>query len=108
MVDAAAAITPRTALPLDNSQSVAKPQSDAMNARLRAKAEEFEAVFLNVMLASAFKGLGENDPFSGEATETWRGLQVEQFAKSISESGGIGVANQIYDELLRMQENANQ
>tara|TARA_R110000868_G_scaffold29054_7_gene108108 strand:+ start:656 stop:952 length:297 start_codon:yes stop_codon:yes gene_type:complete len=75
---------------------------------LREKAEEFEAVFLNVMLASAFKGLGEDDEFSSQATDTWREMQVEQFATAISKSGGIGIADQIYTELLQLQEQAQQ
>ncbi|MEH6725436.1 MAG: rod-binding protein [Hyphomicrobiales bacterium] len=75
---------------------------------IRQKAEEFEAVFLNVMLASAFEGLGEDDEFSGQGADTWRSMQVEQFAKAISENGGIGIADQIYTELLQLQEQANQ
>ncbi len=97
-----------SSIPLNRtSQTTANPQNEAVDAGLRAKAEEFESIFLNVMLSSAFKGIGDEDPFSGQATETWRGLQVEQFAKSISDSGGIGIADQIYRELLLMQENAN-
>jgi Rod binding domain-containing protein len=75
---------------------------------MRQKAEEFEAVFLNVMLASAFEGLGEDDQFSSQASDTWRSMQVEQFASAISKSGGIGIADQIYSELLELQEQANQ
>ena len=71
---------------------------------LREKAEEFEAV----LLASAFKGLGEDDEFSSQATDTWREMQVEQFATAISKSGGIGIADQIYTELLQLQEQAQQ
>lgn len=80
----------------------------APNNPMREKAEEFEAVFLNVMLASAFEGLGEDDEFSSQASDTWRSMQVEQFAKAISESGGIGIADQIYAELLQIQEQAEQ
>ncbi|MEP0518640.1 MAG: rod-binding protein [Hyphomicrobiales bacterium] len=75
---------------------------------IRQKAEEFEAIFLNVMLSSAFEGLGDDDEFGSHATDTWRGLQVEQFANSISESGGIGIADQIYSELLQLQEQSEQ
>lgn len=75
---------------------------------IREKAEEFEAIFLNVMLASAFEGLGEDDEFSSQGTDTWRSMQVEQFAKAITESGGIGIADRIYDELLQIQEQAEQ
>lgn len=91
---------------------VGQPQAAQMqpanNDALRRKAEEFEAVFLNVMLASAFEGLGDDDEFASQATDTWRGLQVEQFATAISKSGGIGIADRIYTELLQLQEQAQQ
>lgn len=75
---------------------------------IRQQAEEFEAVFLNVMLSSAFEGLGDDDEFGSHATDTWRGMQVEQFANAISESGGIGIADQIYSELIQLQEQSGQ
>lgn len=75
---------------------------------IRQKAEEFEAVFLNVMLSSAFEGLGDDDEFGSHATDTWRGLQVEQFADAISKNGGIGIADQIYRELIQLQEQSDQ
>jgi len=49
-----------------------------------------------------------NDPIAGggEAEKTYRGFMTEQYADSISRSGGIGIADQIYRELVRIQENA--
>lgn len=93
--------------PVTSQPTRVQPQS-ATNAHIREQAEEFEAVFLNVMLASAFEGLGEDDQFSSQASDTWRSMQVEQFASAISKSGGIGIADQIYAELLELQEQANQ
>lgn len=93
--------------PVTSQPTRVQPQS-ATNDHMREQAEEFEAVFLNVMLASAFEGLGEDDQFSSQASDTWRSMQVEQFAAAISKSGGIGIADQIYAELLDLQEQANQ
>lgn len=93
--------------PVTSQLTRVQPQS-ATNAHIREQAEEFEAVFLNVMLASAFEGLGEDDQFASQASDTWRSMQVEQFASAISKSGGIGIADQIYAELLELQEQANQ
>lgn len=96
--------------PLSNqfSQTAQARASTVQNEAMRQKAEEFEAVFLNVMLSSAFEGLGDEDAFGSHATDTWRGLQVEQFANAISENGGIGIADQIYRELIQMQEQSEQ
>ena len=74
------------------------------NARLRATAEEFEAVFLKVMLSSAFQGLHDEGYLDGKSTETWRDMQIEHMSQSIAENGGLGISDSIYQELLRMQE----
>jgi len=72
---------------------------------LRAKAEEFEQVFLNTMLAQMFSGLGA-DPVTGggHAEEQWRSLQIDQYAGLVTKAGGIGVSDAIYGEMLRLQE----
>jgi flagellar protein FlgJ len=44
----------------------------------------------------------------GFAEETWRGMQAEQFAGVLAEKGGIGLADQLMSDLLRMQEASNQ
>jgi flagellar protein FlgJ len=43
----------------------------------------------------------------GFAEETWRGMQAEQFANSLAEKGGIGLADNLMGDLLRMQEANN-
>lgn len=71
---------------------------------LRQKAEELEGVFLHVMLSSAFAGIGEDDAFASQASDTWRGMQIEQLAGEIAAQGGIGLADQLFAELVRLQE----
>ena len=75
----------------------------------KAAAEEFESVFISIMLNSMTSGLQADAPFSGgHAEETWRGLQNEEIAKSISTAGGLGIADAIYRELIAIQEGASQ
>ena len=72
---------------------------------LRAKAEDFEAVFLTQMIKPMFDTLPTDGPFGGGSSEgIYRGLLVEEFGKSISRNGGIGIADSVYRELLKMQE----
>lgn len=75
--------------------------------RARQLATEFEESFLSVMMNTMMEGLG-NDPVTGggEAEDTYRSMMTEQYAKAIAESGGIGVADQIYRELIKAQEAA--
>ena len=70
----------------------------------RRIAEEFEAMFLSQMLAPMFEAL-ETDGLTGggEAEKAFRPMLVEEYAKQMSAQGGIGLADQVYTEILRMQ-----
>lgn len=76
-------------------------------ARARAQAEEFEQVFLHQLLSSMFEGLSTDGVGGGgHAEEQWRGLQVDNYARLVTRSGGLGVADGVYREMLRLQEGA--
>lgn len=77
--------------------------------RLHKQAVELEGVFLNTLLKEMFSSIDtdENAFGGGFAEETWRGMQAEQFANVLAEKGGIGLADQLVSDLLRLQE-ANQ
>jgi Rod binding domain-containing protein len=52
-----------------------------------------------------FETLSTDAPFGGgEAEETWRSLLAEQYAGSIARSGGIGIADSVFQQLLALQE----
>lgn len=75
--------------------------------KARAQAKEFEQVFLSSMLNQMFAGLETSGPFHGGAgEETWRGMLVDRYAEQIAKSGGIGVADAVYRQLLQVQEGA--
>ncbi len=73
--------------------------------RARAKeiANDFEAVFLQQMLSAMRQGLSEDSPLGGPDS-AFGSLIVSEQAKLISRAGGIGVADQILGELLKLQE----
>jgi Rod binding domain-containing protein len=57
------------------------------------------------MLKPMFEGLSSDGPFGGgQAEETYRGLLVDEYGKAIAKSGGVGLADQIAREMLKMQE----
>lgn len=73
--------------------------------RLKAAAQDYEAVFVSTMLSQMFAGVKTEAPFGGgNAEETWRGLLIDEYGKEIAKSGGIGLSDHIYRELLRAQE----
>lgn len=76
---------------------------------LRQAAEDFEAVFVAQMLAPMFETLPSGGLFGGGPGERiYRSLMVEEYGKAITRSGGIGIADQVERELLRIQEGLNQ
>ena len=71
----------------------------------RQVAEDFEAVFIGQMLQPLFKNLGAEKPFGGGQSEAmWRSMQVDEYGKAIAQTGGIGIADHVFREILKMQE----
>jgi Rod binding domain-containing protein len=76
--------------------------------KARKAAEDFEAIFLAQMLSTMNEGIQTDGPFGGGQSETmWRGMLNEQYAASIARQGGIGIADQVYGEILKMQDIGN-
>lgn len=73
--------------------------------QMRETAESFEAVFISQMLAPMFEGLGSDETFGGgHAEKIFQSIQIEEIGKAISKSGGVGIADSVYREILRAQE----
>jgi len=85
----------------DTAATGARP---AIDPRMREAAEEFEAVFLAQVLQNMNVGIGGPGPFSEGDNEAWSGMLQEEYGRLISRSGGIGVADSLLREMLKMQE----
>lgn len=85
-------------------QALAAGEAASADARARAAAEEFEAVFLAQVLRSMNAGIGGPGPFGEGDNEAWSDMLQDEYAKLISRSGGIGVADALLREMLKMQE----
>jgi len=73
--------------------------------KARKVAEEFEASFLTTYINQMFSGLSTEGIFGGGYGEkVYRDMMNEQYAKATAANGGIGVADQVYREILSMQE----
>lgn len=86
--------------------SPATPSVSAVDTRAKAEetAKEFEALFLQEMLAPVFNQIETDGPFGGgQAEAAFRPLLLEEYARNISEAGGIGVADAVLAEILRLQ-----
>lgn len=75
-------------------------------AKAKAKAEDFEAVFLNSMFSQMTSGLKGEGPFGDtKSTGVWRSMMVDQYARSFAKTGGIGIGNEVYRTLITQQAN---
>ena len=74
---------------------------------MRATAQEFEAVFIGQMTEAMFAGLKTEEPFGGGHAETmWRSQLSQEMGRSISRSGGIGIADAVMRSMIAQQEAA--
>ncbi|MBK5962416.1 hypothetical protein CCR97_30130 [Rhodoplanes elegans] len=77
------------------------------NEKAWTQAQDFEAMFLNQMMQTMFTGVGEDGPLgNGPGTGMWRSFLIDEYAKSTVKAGGIGIAKQVYEQLLHQQEAA--
>lgn len=71
----------------------------------RRVAQDFEAFTLSQFLQPMFENIEAAEPFGGgNAEKMWRSLQLDEYGKAIARSGGIGLADAVYKEILKMQE----
>lgn len=72
---------------------------------MRRTAEAFEASFLSQMMKPMFEGLSTEAPFGGGAGEAaWRGFLVDAMAQQTVKAGGIGLADSVMAQMIKMQE----
>lgn len=85
--------------------TLAPGSANAPTAQMRQTAEEFEASFLSFMLKPMFEGIETDGPFGGgHAESTWRSFMIDAMARETSRAGGIGLADTVMAEMMRMQE----
>lgn len=100
-------VIPESATPRHGLLSAQTPEAAKVAGSKEAKAwrsaQDYEGVFLNTMFQQMFNGIGEEGPMGGKYNEAWRGMLVDEYARSVSKQGGIGLAPSIYKELIGAQ-----
>ena len=83
----------------------AKTEAIAGNQAARNAAEEFEAIFLATMFESMFSGIKTDGPFGGgHGEQVYRSMLNQEYAASIAKSGGVGIADDLFNEMIKTQE----
>jgi Rod binding domain-containing protein len=99
---------PAAKLALGAAQSVMGAVKDALTpnqTKARKTAEEFETMFLENMMSQVFPQEAGEGPAGDNGTggQIYRVMLVNEHAKAVAKSGGIGIADQIYRQLIQMQ-----
>jgi Rod binding domain-containing protein len=76
----------------------------AKRGEIKATAKKFEASFLNIMLQHMFEGVETSAPFGGGPGEAmFKSFMTDAMAKKRTEGGGVGVADIVGKEMLKLQ-----
>jgi hypothetical protein len=71
----------------------------------RRAGEEFEALFLSSIMENLFAGVATDGPFGGGKAEgMWRSVMLQEYGKVTAKAGGVGIADAVQREILRLQE----
>jgi Rod binding domain-containing protein len=75
-------------------------------AKAKATATDFEAMFLNSMFSQMTSGIKGEGPFGDTpGTGVWRSMLTEQYSKSFAQAGGVGISNDVFRTLIMQQAN---
>jgi peptidoglycan hydrolase FlgJ len=78
--------------------------SPQAQAKAKSTAQDFEAMFLGQMFSQMTSGLQGEGPFGNTpGTGVWRSMLTEQYSKSFAKAGGVGIAKDVYRELILQQ-----
>lgn len=102
-MDASKPILPPVPAAQTPEATAPKPGTNAADAHQAA--ENFETFFLSQSLDSMFAGVETDSLFGGgEGENVYRSLLNQEYAKVAAKSGGVGIADAVQREILRMQE----
>jgi Rod binding domain-containing protein len=82
-----------------------QPEHTADVTKARAAAQDFEAFFLSQVFEEMFAGVEPDSMFGGGQGETvFRSLMLQEYGKAVAQRGGIGIADAVQKEILKLQE----
>lgn len=76
----------------------------AKRGQIAKTSKDFESSFLSVMLGEMMKDVKVSEPFSGgQGEDAFKSFMNEAMAKQVVKSGGIGIADDVAKEMLKLQ-----
>jgi len=76
----------------------------AKRAQIKTAAQNFESSFLSIMFQEMFQGVETPKPFGGgQGEQMFQSFMTDAFAKQMAKGGGIGLADVVGREMLKLQ-----
>jgi len=96
---------------LDTTQGLAAsrrtpaPHHTADPTKARKAAEDFESFFLSQVFEEMYSGIEVDKEFGGgEGESMFRSMLLQEYGKSVAQRGGVGIADAVQKEILKLQE----
>lgn len=82
--------------------------SPAQHEKFAKAASDFEAMAINQLLTPIFDTIDQSKSMfgGGEGEAAWKPMMVTAVAKQMAAHGGLGLAQPIMQQMIRMQEHA--
>lgn len=89
----------------DTATKTAQAASDAAAKKAHKTANDFESMFLESSLDRLTQSEGTDGPLgeNGTGGGVYRSMLTKEYASQIMKSGGVGIANQVFSEMMKMQ-----
>jgi flagellar protein FlgJ len=93
-------------LPVTVPAAIARPAQTADPAKVAASARDFEAMAIGQLLQPMFETVDTAHGLfgGGSGEEAWKPMLVQEIAKQIEARGGLGLAEPVYEAMMRMQQ----
>lgn len=94
-------VVANTSFALDASklEALKNRSSERPNENVKAVAQQFESLFIGMMLKSMRDAIPKNDEGSSDTTKTYLSMLDQQLAQALTSQGGLGIAAMIEKQL---------
>lgn len=87
------------------SSAMPKMPSPEKLAKADRAAHEFEAMFATQILSPMWEGVEVDENFGGgHGEEVFRSMLLQEYGKTIADSGSLGIKDQVRQHMLSLQE----
>jgi len=98
-------MSPTASITAEINKQAPEVRYDKNMAKMREASEEFETFFMSQMMEHMWADIDTDGPFGGgNAERVFRSMMIEEHSESLVNTGGIGIADAVMAQLLKVQQ----